>query len=167
MGNILNVKLGVCKVYFGGVDLGHTIGGVEVTYAPEYHETKVDQYAGISERWLVGEKLSAKVPLAENTLTTIKNAITHSTDNTDHVTIGSEAGKRSSTFAKLLVLHPVANEASDYSDDVGIYKAHVNNEITVGYKNDGEQIIEAVFDGLVDENRTDGNLLGMIGDSTS
>lgn len=166
MSSILNVKLGVCKVYFGGVDMGHTIGGVEVTYAPEYHETKVDEFAGVAERWLVGEKLSAKVPLAENVLATIKEAITHSTDQTDHITLGSTAGKRSSTLAKLLVLHPVANESSDYSDDVGIYKAHVANEITIAYKNDGEQIIEAVFDGLVDENRDDGNLLGMIGDST-
>lgn len=165
MGNILNVKLGVCKVYFGGVDLGHTIGGVEVTYSPEYHETKVDEFAGTAERWLVGEKLSAKVPLAENTLTTIKNAITHSTDQTDHVQIGSNAGKRSSTLAKLLVLHPVANADNDYSDDVGIYKAHVSNEITIAYKNDGEQIVEAMFDGLVDEGRSDGNLLGVIGDS--
>lgn len=165
MGNILNVKLGVCSVTFGGVDLGHTIGGVEVSYAPEYHETKVDKYSGVAERWLVGEKLSAKVPLAENTLTVIKNAITHSTDNTDHVTLGSNAGKRSSTYAKLLVLHPIANAANDRSGDVGIYKAHVSNEITIAYKNDGEQIIEAMFDGLVDEGRSDGNLLGMIGDS--
>lgn len=166
MSNVLNVKLGTCKVYFGGTDLGHTIGGVEVTYTPEYHETKVDEFAGPAERWLVGEKMSAKVPLAENVLSVIKEAITHATDNSDHITVGSKAGKRSSTYAKLLVLHPVANEASDYSDDVGIYKAHVANEITIGYKNDGEQIIEAMFEGLVDENREDGNLLGMIGDST-
>ena len=166
MSSILNVKLGVCKVYFGGVDLGHTIGGVEVKYAPEYHTTKVDEFAGDAERWLVGEKLSAKVPLAENVLAVVKNAITHSTDNTDHITIGSKAGKRSSTLAELLVLHPIANDASDYSDDVGIYKATVENEITIAYKNDGESIIEAMFSGLVDENRTDGNLLGMIGDST-
>lgn len=166
MGNILNVKLGVCKVYFGGVDMGHTIGGVEVMYSPEYHETKVDEFAGVAERWLVGEGMSAKVPLAENVLSVIKEAITHNTDNTDHITIGSNAGKRSSTLAKLLVLHPIANDDADYSDDVGIYKAHVTNEITIAYKNDGEQIIEAVFSGLVDENRDDGNLLGMIGDST-
>ena len=167
MSNILNVKLGVCKVYFKGVDLGHTIGGVEVSYAPEYHRTKVDEFAADAERGLVGESLKAKVPLAENTLQTIKNAIAHSTDNTDHVTIGSKAGKRTSDKAGLLVLHPVANAAGDYSDDVGIYKAHVVNEITIPYKNDGEQIIEAEFEGLVDENRSDGNLLGMIGDSTS
>lgn len=166
MSDVLNVKLGVCKVYFGGQDMGHTIGGCEVNYSPEYHETKVDQFAGVAERWLVGEMLSAKVPLAENVLATLKEVITHNTDNTDHITLGSEAGKRSSTYAKLLVLHPIVNDASDYSDDVGIYKAHVANEINIGYKNDGEQIIEAEFKGLIDENRTDGNLLGMIGDST-
>ena len=166
MSSILNVKLGTCKVYFKGVDLGHTIGGVEVTYAPEYQETKVDQFTGIAERWLVGEKLSAKVPLAESTLVQIRAAMTHASDDADDaVTLGSYAGKRSSTLAGLLVLHPIANEATNYDDDVAIYKAHSSGEVTLPFKNDGEKIIEVMFDGLVDEGRTDGNLLGFIGDS--
>lgn len=165
MGNILNVKLGVCKVTFGGADLGHTIGGVRVRYIPDYHETKVDEHAGISERWLVGEKLEATVPLAENTLASLKAAITHATDEGGSVTIGKTAGQRSSSLAKQLVLHPVANEDNDHSDDVVIFKAHVQNEIEIGYRNDGEQIIEAIFGGLVDESKADGSLLGLIGDS--
>jgi len=166
MGNILNVKLGTCKVTFKGTDLGHTIGGVEVTYSPEYQETKVDQYTGVAERWLVGEKLSAKVPLAESTLVQLRAAMTHATDDADDaITLGSYAGKRSSTLAGLLVLHPIANADNDYSDDVAIYKAHSSGEIVLPFKNDGEKIIETTFDGLVDENREDGNLLGFIGDS--
>lgn len=169
MGKILNVKLGTCKVYFKGVDMGHTIGGAEVTYSPEFHTTKVDQFAGDAERWLIGEKLSVKVPLAESTLVQLKAAMTHGTEDGvgSAFTLGSEAGKRSSELAGLLVLHPIANADNDYSDDVAIYKAHSSGEVVLPFKNDGERIIETTFDGLVDENREDGNLLGLIGDSTS
>lgn len=165
MSNILEVQLGTCDVYVGGRHVGHTIGGVEVHYAPEFHETKVDKFAPVAERWLVGEDLWATVPLAEATLTNIKEAITHANTLSGGVAIGSNAGKRSSTAAEVVRLHPIANAAGDLSDDVTIYKAHVTNEITLPYKNDGERIIEAEFHGLVDESRVDGNLLGLIGDS--
>ena len=165
MSNILEVNLGVCDVYVGGRHVGHTIGGVEVHYAPEFHETKVDKFAGVAERFLVGEDLFAVVPMAESTLTNIKEAITHANTLSGGVGIGSNAGKRSSTAAETVRLHPIANAANDKSDDVTIYKAHVTNEITLSYKNDGENIIEAEFHGMVDESRVDGNLLGLIGDS--
>lgn len=167
MGNLLNVKLGVCTIVYKGVDLGHTIGGVEVTYSPEYHKTKVDQYTGETEAWLVGEKLTAKVPLAESALTQLKAAMTHGTEDGGALTLGTVAGKRSSTLAGLLVLHPVANDDADLSDDVAIWKAHSEGEVTLPYKNDGERIIEVTFNGLVDESREDGSFLGLIGDSTS
>jgi len=167
MGNLLNVKLGVCKVVFKGVDLGHTIGGVEVTYSPEFQETKVDQYTGIAERWLIGEKLSAKVPLAESSLVQLKAGLAHGTEDGESLTLGKYAGQRSSTLAGLLVLHPVANADNDLSDDVAIFKAHSSGEVTLPFKNDGERIIETTFDGMVDESRADGSFLGLIGDSTS
>lgn len=169
MSSVLNVKLGVCKVYAGSegseVDLGHTIGGCEAIYSPEYHETKVDEFTGVVERWLVGEKLGVKVPLAENTQQTLLKAITHATDAGAYVTIGSKAGKRSSTHAGRIRLHPIGNATNDRSDDVILNKAHSTGEITIGYKNDGEQIIETMFEGLADETRSDGAMLGLIGDS--
>lgn len=165
MSDILNVPLGVCDVYVGGRHVGHTIGGVEVVYSPEYHETKVDKYAGVAERWLIGENIMAKVPLAELTLANIKEAITHANSGEGFVSVGSRAGKRSSPAAETVRLHPIENQADDFSDDVTIYKAHVTNEITIPYKNDTERIIEAEFSGLVDETRPDGNMLGLIGSS--
>ena len=167
MSDILNVKLGTCDVYVGGRHVGHTIGGVEVVYTPEYHETKVDKYAGVAERWLIGESLMARVPLAESTLTNVKEAITHGNSTAGHVSVGSIAGKRSSTAAEVVRLHPIANDAGVLTDDVTIYKAHVTNELTLSFKNDGERIVNAEFTGLIDESRADGNMLGLIGDSAS
>lgn len=165
-GDVLNVKLGVCDVYIGGRHIGHTIGGVEVVYSPEYHETKVDKYTGVVERWLIGESLMAKVPMAEATLTNIREAITHGTNiGSTGVAIGSKSGKRSRTATETLRLHPIANLDSDKSDDVTIYKAHVTNDLSLKYSKEGERIIEVEFSGIVDESRTDGNMLGLIGDS--
>lgn len=167
MADVLNVQLGVCTINFAGVDLGHTIGGVELTYSPQYHETKVDKYTGMVERFLIGEKFGAKVPLAESTLAAIKVAIPNATLSGSKLQIGSYAAKRLSSKAGLLVLHPIANAAGDRSADAVIYKAAVTNEIKIAYKNDGEKIYEALFEGFVDESKTDGNMLGLIGDSTT
>jgi hypothetical protein len=67
--NTQNVKLGVCSVFFGGVDLGYTQGGVEVTVATTTKKVMVDQF-GQSEinEYIMGRTCGAKVPLAETTL---------------------------------------------------------------------------------------------------
>ena len=64
-----NVKLGVCKVYFAGVDLGYTQGGVDVTVKTDTHKVQVDQFGKTSiNEYLMGREVTAKVPLAETTL---------------------------------------------------------------------------------------------------
>jgi hypothetical protein len=71
--NTKNVKLGVCKVIYGGLDLGYTKGGVDVTVTTETHKVNVDQFGKttINEQ-IMGREVSAKVPLAE---TTIENMV--------------------------------------------------------------------------------------------
>lgn len=164
-----SIQLGVCSVTYKGVDLGHTIGGVTVTYTPTYHETKVDKYGeSVVEKFLVGERMSAKVNLAEFTLSNLQVAINQSTlQGDDSVSVGSNAGKKASVNAGLLVLHPLNAGTGVRDYDVSIYKAVVTNELTIEHKNDGEKVLPVEFDGLIDENRSDGNMLGFIGDSIS
>jgi hypothetical protein len=68
-----NVKVGVCKVFFGGVDLGYTKGGVEVEVSTETYKVEVDQFgkSPISET-IMARSVKAKVPMAE---TTIENMV--------------------------------------------------------------------------------------------
>jgi hypothetical protein len=64
-----NVKLGVCKAYFDGLDLGLTQGGVEVTVSTETHKVEVDQFGKTAINELImGRTVQVKVPLAETTL---------------------------------------------------------------------------------------------------
>lgn len=73
MSDTRNVKLGVCKAYFDGVDLGYTKGGVEVSVTTETHKVEIDQFgkSAINES-IMGRELKIKVPMAE---TTIENMV--------------------------------------------------------------------------------------------
>lgn len=170
MADAAKIQLGVCSVTYKGIDLGHTIGGATVTYAPDFHETSVDKFgSSVTEKFLVGERLTAKLSLAEFTIANLLVAINQGTAGADDaVTIGSNAGKRASANGGLLVLHPLNSPASDTRQfDVSIYKAVVTNELEIEHKNDTEKVLPVEFDGLIDENRADGNMLGFIGDSIS
>jgi hypothetical protein len=165
--DITNVKLGVCSVKFNNVDLGHTNGGVVVTYTPKYHDVTVDKYGNtVVEKVLIGEKLTAKVPLAESTIANLAVAMPAGTSDTDNITVGKQAGELMAQYAKALVLHPIANEAADLDEDVNFYKAIVSSEIALNYTFDGERVVEVTFEALLDETKSDGAYLGLFGDST-
>jgi hypothetical protein len=64
-----NVKLGVCKISFGGVDLGYTQGGVDVTVKTDTHKVNVDQFGKTPiNEYIMGRQVLVKCPLAETTL---------------------------------------------------------------------------------------------------
>lgn len=69
MSDTKNVKLGVCKVFYDGVDLGYTQGGVDVTVKTETHKVNVDQFGKSTiNEVILSRDVTAKVPLAETTL---------------------------------------------------------------------------------------------------
>lgn len=169
MGDITNVQVGVCSVSFNALDLGHTIGGVEVSYEPEHHDIMVDKYGNtVVQKFLTGEKMSAKLALAEYTIANLRNAMPQTgfagAANT-RITIGAAAGKKATDDAYQLVLHPI-NEGTR-RHDVVIYKAYVASTVVLPHKNDEEKVVEVTFEALLDESRSDGNYLGLIGDSTT
>lgn len=64
-----NVKIGVCKVFFGGLDLGYTKGGVEVSVKTDTYKVNIDQFGKTSiNEYLTSRDVTAKVPLAETTM---------------------------------------------------------------------------------------------------
>ena len=168
MASITNVKLGVCSVSFNSVDLGHTKGGVSVTYTPTYHDVTVDKYGEtVVDKRLLGEKMVATVPLAESTLANFQIAIPEGSTDGDKITIGSSVGDSLLDSASQLVLHPMENESSNLDDDVVFNKAVVTSPVEVSFANDGERILNVEFEALLDESQEDGSYLGFIGDSTS
>lgn len=169
MADVTNVQVGDCTVSYNGLDLGHTKGGVEVSYEPEHHDVMVDKYGNtIVQKYLIGEKLTAKLALAEYTIANLRNAVPKATfagaANT-RITMGAASGKKATDSAFQLVLHP-RNEGTR-RHDVIFYKAYVASTIVLPHKVDEEKLVEVTFEALLDETRSDGNYLGMIGDSTT
>lgn len=167
MADVTKVLVGVCDVTFNGVNLGHTKGGVEVVYEPVYHDVMVDKYGEtVVERYLRGEKWTAKVPLAEFTIANLAVGMPMGelagAGNT-RIQVGSNAGKRATSEAAELVLHPINIVGRE--NDIVFYKAFPGAPITLNHKNDEEKLVEVEFMALLDESKSDGNYLGLIGDS--
>ena len=173
MGDISNVQIGVQNITFGGEDLGHTSGGCEFGYEPEYTDIVVDLYGNTTvDKALTGEVVKVTVSLAEVTLEKLKMAIPTGVITEDtaggkkKLTIGSIAGKRLSASAKELVLHPSWKPASDKEFDITLHKAVITSEIALPYRKDEQTVYEVEFVALVDETKEDGNFLATIGDPT-
>jgi len=168
MADIQNVKMGVCSVKFGSTDLGHTKGGVTVSYEPDIQDITVDKYGSTpAEKVLIGQKLRATVPMAESTLENLAIAMAGTNATATKITLGGSVGTRLSSVAGQLVLHPIANASNDLSEDVVIYKAVAVNTIEIPFMVDSERIVEVEFEGIIDESKVDGNMLGLIGNSAS
>lgn len=73
MPELNNIKLGPAKVTFDGIELGFTIGGVEVQVQTSTHQTTVDQFGDtVVNEYIMGRNVTVKVPLAESTLDNFK-----------------------------------------------------------------------------------------------
>lgn len=169
MADITNVQVGVCTVSFNGVDLGHTKGGVTISYEPEYKDVQVDKYGNtVVEKKLIGEKFSAKVPLAEYTIANLKVAMpqgSYAGAANARMTVGKTAGASAKSNSYQLVLHPIQEGTRRH--DIVMHKAYVDSAIEILHTNEDEKLIEVTFMALLDETKSDGNYLGLIGDSTA
>lgn len=166
MGDATKIALGVCTGTFDSVALGHTKGGVECVYEPVWHDVKVDQYGDtIVKKRLMGEKFTAKVPLAEYTVANLGIGIPAGTvvgTTVKRLDVGSSAGKSSDDLAATLVLTPV--DATGNEHTITIPKAMVGSQVTLSHVNDGERVIECTFEAIIDESKADGARLFSIGD---
>lgn len=171
MSQIANVRIGDCDVFFGGVALGHTKGGVEFTFEREFEDLTVDKYGSMPvDMALTGQNLMIKAFLAEITNDVMNVAIPEgkyalgATD--DKLGLGTDSGYLLRQDAKVLRLHPRSRAVSDLSEDVNIWLAVSTENVELGYKIDEQRIIETTFRALVDETKPDGSRLGQIGPDT-
>lgn len=67
-----NIRLGPCRVRWGGIDLGLTKGGVEVEVTTQTKEVTVDQFGETPvNEYVTGRKLVIKAPFAETDVDTL------------------------------------------------------------------------------------------------
>lgn len=160
---------GPCNIVFDGVNMGHTIDGVELTAEREFTETMVDKYGHTPiDKVLTGNRLKIKFKLAQTEFAQWNLAIpeTSSYDGAgtaDRVDFGADAGYSLRQDAKQLIIHPMKNAATDLSDDVTIYKAVSSETVVLPLKIDEQRAFEITMEALVDESYGTGRRLGHYG----
>ena len=169
MADTTKITLGPCSVTYNNLDLGHTEGGVEISYEPVFKEVMADKYGETPvQKYLIGEKFTAVVRLTEYTIANLRNAIPQSEfagAANARITIGKSAGQGMLARAYQLVLHPINQGTRQH--DIVLHKAVVTSQVTLNHKIDEQKIIEVTFEAMIDETKSDGNYLGLIGDSTA
>lgn len=160
---------GPCNIVFDGVNMGHTLDGVELEAEREFTDVVVDKYGNTPiDKVLTGNRLRIKFKLAQTEWAQWNLAIpeTSSYDGAaaaDRADFGADAGYSLRTDAKRLVIHPMKNVATDLSDDVTVYKAVSVESVMLPLKIDEQRAMEITMEGLVDESYGTGRRLGHYG----
>ena len=161
--NSNNISIGPAYVYFAGVHVGHTYGGVSMSVTQNTYELKSDQYGETPVRVLdAGLVIEVTVNMTESTFANLKILFASATDQTTYLTFGKPVGELVDTGE--LVLEPI-----DGSEIVQIYKAapNVGGAIEIAYTTDNQRVYACRFVGLIDDTRTDGDQLFRIGGFSS
>lgn len=170
MANVNKLKVAAGSlVTFGGVDLGHTVDGAEISIEREFTEVKTDLYGNTPVDYvLTGQKATVKLKLAEIHPGTMAYVVPEADWDegtvADQVHFGSKAGYSLRNDALQLVITPQGGN-TDGKLTFTFFKAVSTDNMTLAYKIDEQSVFEVTFTALVDESRaaTDGRLLGRMG----
>lgn len=150
-----NVKLGVCRIYFNGIDLGYTQGGVDVEVSTDTHKVMVDQFGETEvNEYIMKRTCQVTVPLAETTvdnMVTIMPGATLVTDSVDtnkkRVDVTTGVGTSLLDSAQELILRPIEldTQTPDKSEDFVVPLAATAGALQFAYKVDEERVFNTVF----------------------
>lgn len=164
-----NISIGPCEVFFKGVHVGHTYGGVTLSLTQNVYELKSDQYGETAVRVLdAGLVLEVTANLTESTFANMKmlfaSAVEVAESGTEpdiipaHLTFGKPVGGAISTGELIL-------EPTDGSDVFQIYKAapNIGSTVEIGFTTDNQRVFQTKFVGLIDDSRPSGDQLFRLG----
>lgn len=168
MSNINNGRMSAARLTYGGVNIGHTTGGVSFNYEPSTEDLIFDQYGDTPvDKILTGENVQIVANLAEPVVGVLNSVIPgglHALGSGgERLGVGRDAGYSLRADAKQLVLHPYDKADDDTDEDVVIYKAVVAEAVELNYEVNGQRVFEVTFQALVDETYGAGRRLGHIG----
>jgi len=165
MSDTKNVKLGVCKVFYEGKDLGYTQGGVEVSVTTETHKTNVDQFGKTTiNEYIMGREVTVKVPLAETTLDNLvaimpgAELITDAVGATGTITVATQptngqtliVNGRTVTFKTVptgdLDVLIGANAAASAANLAAALNSSVDNAVSVATYTANAAVVNVAFD---------------------
>lgn len=159
---------GACQITHGGVDLGHTLDGVELSVARETADVFVDRYGSSPvDKVITGTVAVAKFKLAQFDNRQLDTALPEGqnidTATNDQTAIGTDSGYSLRQNAKQLVIHPLKYAAGDLSHDITLYLAVNTSDVVLPYKVDEQLAVEVEMTALVSEAYGSTRRLGHVG----
>ncbi|HXH10783.1 MAG TPA: hypothetical protein VNP04_13605 [Alphaproteobacteria bacterium] len=175
-GNISNLDLGPCAVYFGEsgseVNMGFTKGGVRISVESPVVNLTTDQFGQvIMKQVLVGRTAMVTVPFAESKVSLFATIIPGASAVTDAVSsesqkviINTPIGKDLVTIAKSLrLVKAIGNtESSDPNDVFRFFKAGPTGRIEFSFDLENQRVYSVEFFAYPDS--TQDFALGVWGD---
>jgi hypothetical protein len=165
MGLATNLTHGPAQVLFATVDVGHTQGGVVMNVSPQNRMRQVDQYGeGELAAIHTGDQVRVTVPIAEWTAAAMQNVYAAglqtglSGSTSGYLGVGRSAGYVYPT-KELQVIPLVASEAAKKAV---FWRTCPIGEFELSHNTDDDKIFEVEHACLVDETKTDGELIGKI-----
>ncbi len=159
---------GPCRITFGGIDLGHTLDGVEIEINRQMADVIVDRYGDTPvDKVLTGTTATAKFKLAQFDNRQLDTALPEG-QNIDTVTLdqtsfGTDAGYNLRQDAKQLVIHPLKYAVGDLSHDVTFYLAVSTEPVTLPFMVKDQLAVEVTMTALVSEAFGTSRRLGHVG----
>lgn len=160
---------GPCSIVFNGVNMGHTIDGIELTAERDFTRVKTDRGGDTPIDYvLTGNRLKLKFKLAQTEWAQWNMAIpeTSSYDGSgtnDRADFGADAGASLRVEGFQLVIHPMKNASTDFSDDVTIYKAVSTDNVPLPLKINEQRVLQITMEALYVEDYGTGRRLGHYG----
>lgn len=171
-GTLSELLSGPMQMTFKGVNLGFTQEGTTVSVESEDEEITVDEMGNTPVEALhTADRVTVTVRLAQWSITLLKTLLPAGTyvqdGSKEKITIGRATGLRMSSIAGQLTLHPIANDASDVTEDFTAWKAYVSEPIEWVGTYDNIRSYEVTFTCLADMGRADKDRVAAIGDTSA
>ena len=161
MSNAANIEMGPCSITVGSTNVGTTVGRTLVTARPIWRPRRDERYGlSVADKIYLGCELSAAVTIAEKTLANLKLALPSALDGGAYLGLGRAPGTKLSSLAQQITLHPL--EQSDTTADVVLHKAAAHGPVGLPFEAGKERTFRVEFVGLLDESKSNGELLGRI-----
>lgn len=177
MGDVTQLELGPCVVKYGvsgsEVDLGFTMGGVEVSIETTVADVMADQFGEVKlKQIIIGRNATIKVPFAETDINLFSKIIPLASYVQDSVTPTNEkviinvpigADLIASAAYSLLLIKAIGNSASTDPNDVfRFFKAAPSGEINFKFSVDDQRVYETEFTAYADSAQN--YAIGVFGD---
>jgi hypothetical protein len=167
-GDVKTFDLGPGRLKLNGVDIGFTMGGVEVSAKYMKGDLTADYFGKVAvDRVNIGSEFTIKTKLAQITAESFKKAFPYASivgTTVKTVLFGNNVGEHDIDIAAPLVFHPVNRLETDLTHDWTFHLVLANGESAIKYDAENQISLDVTFQVYPDLSKPDKSMWAIYGD---